>query len=307
MKSSYFRLSVTNICNLDCFFCHNEGQSDDKLSYLNADEMIWATKVAVSTGFSKIKITGGEPTLRKDIYTIINNIKSIGVTDVSMITNGVTLKKMAHPLKESGLDRINVSLYTLNAEKFTRNQRAHPQLLHNIQEGIDAALAAGFKDIKLNYIFCDDGDFPDFINILKFARCRDLTVVALPVMRNNSILFPDFSLSRLNEKIAQLTSIVQEKDILDEVGIIKTLVLTNDGSKILVRKNELNAVTPFNACKKCLHLSACQEGIFPMRLSSDGILSPCLANPELRKNIRQIIQKRDVNSLIEIITGMSDL
>lgn len=307
MKSSYFRLSVTNICNLNCFFCHNEGQRGEQLSYLTADEIIWATKIAVSIGFSKVKITGGEPTLRKDICKIIYEIKSTGVEDLSMITNGVALPKMAKKLKASGLDRVNISLYALNEQKFIKNQRAHPRLLYNAQKGIDSALMAGFKDIKINYVICDETDFPDFINVLKFAKGRDLTVVTLPVMKISDGLFSAFSLKRLNEEIELIAPIVNKQDITDEAGIIKSLLTTNDGTKILIRKNELNAVTPFSSCKSCLHLSECQEGIFPMRLSSDGILSPCLANYSLRKNVRKIIQEKNINSFINQITEFSTL
>ncbi len=120
MKTNYFRISLTDKCNLNCFFCHNEGQEkpSGKGNFLRADDYVFVSKIAKDLGYTKFKLTGGEPTLHPEVLKIVKGISSLQVKDLSMITNGIRLDKLAYPLKEAGLNRLNVSLYTLNPEKF---------------------------------------------------------------------------------------------------------------------------------------------------------------------------------------------
>jgi cyclic pyranopterin phosphate synthase len=135
-------MSVTDRCNFNCYFCHNEGQpktiTANTPEFLTPADYGWISKLAFDYGFRKFKITGGEPTLRQDLSEIISQIKAAGVQDLSMITNGARLKFVSAMLKKAGLGRVNVSLYSLNPKTFLRNQRVSSRFVSEVREGIDA-------------------------------------------------------------------------------------------------------------------------------------------------------------------------
>ncbi|MEM2907403.1 MAG: radical SAM protein, partial [Candidatus Odinarchaeota archaeon] len=109
------RISVTQRCNLRCQYCHHEGERDIKKEYMTPDEIAKITSLGAKLGVRKIKITGGEPLLRPDIAEIIRKIKHVkGITEISMTTNGTLLNQKASEIKKAGLDRVNVSLDTVN-------------------------------------------------------------------------------------------------------------------------------------------------------------------------------------------------
>jgi len=152
-KINYLRISVTDRCNLRCIYCMPvEGIPHKKHSdILRFEEILEVVKVGMKLGINKIRLTGGEPLVRKDIANLVKQIISIeGIDDVGLTTNGVLLSRMAKELKEAGLKRLNISLDTLNKEKYTnvtRNGR-----LEDVLEGIDIAIKLGFAPIKINFV-----------------------------------------------------------------------------------------------------------------------------------------------------------
>src|SRR5512133_3655553 len=120
-KLNYLRISVTDRCNLRCTYCMPEEgmQLMSHQDILTFEEISDVVRVAVSLGVDKFRITGGEPLVRKDIVALIAEIYTVeGVKDLSLNTNGILLEELARPLKDAGLQRVNISLDTLNAEKF---------------------------------------------------------------------------------------------------------------------------------------------------------------------------------------------
>jgi len=107
------RITLTNRCNVNCLYCHHDGMVQSK-DEMNAEELYTICKIAKKNGVKKIRLSGGEPLLKKDIVEIVEKINSLDFKDISMTTNGILLEKYAKPLKEAGLDRVNVSLDTLN-------------------------------------------------------------------------------------------------------------------------------------------------------------------------------------------------
>lgn len=303
MRSSYFRVSVTSRCNFNCYYCHNEGQSGDEVSPLSADDIVWVVGIAARLGFSKIKLTGGEPTLRPDLPRIVSGIRALGIDDLSMITNGSALPCSIQKLREAGLPRINISLYTLDSEKFEISQGVRRGLLERSILGVDAALAAGYRDMKLNYVMESKDFLSDLLSVLAFANARNLTVVVLPLIASLGAK-QIISLHELNELIRSL-GVIREEISADEAGIQRSLLTLESGSRVLLRLNELGNIGPFAACEKCAYSSECLEGIFPMRLSDSGVLSPCLANPTLRRNIRESICSRDGVGVARMIQEMA--
>ena len=150
---NYLRISVTDRCNFRCVYCMPaEGvplkKHDEILSF---DEIEKIVKVGTKLGISKIRLTGGEPLVRKDLPKLIQMIANIkAINDISLTTNGVLLPHMANQLKAAGLNRINVSLDTLNAEKFKQITRIGD--LEDVLNGIDMALKADLRPVKINFV-----------------------------------------------------------------------------------------------------------------------------------------------------------
>ena len=150
---NYLRISVTDRCNLRCTYCMPEEgiQNLDHSEILSFEEITEFTRLAVANGITKLRLTGGEPLVRKGIVDLVAMLASIeGLEDLSMTTNGTLLSKFAVELKKAGLKRVNISLDSVNSESYcqiTRNGN-----LADVFEGIDAARNAGFHPIKINCV-----------------------------------------------------------------------------------------------------------------------------------------------------------
>lgn len=150
------RVSVTSLCNLRCSYCNPKaGNSDKKSGIITRDKILNIIKSGSKLGIKRIKFTGGEPLLRSDIGEIIEAAKQIsGIEDVSITTNGVFLTDMLDKLKKSGLDRINISLDTLEREKYS--EITEFDKIDKVKSGIIAACGYGFKQIKINTVLLGD-------------------------------------------------------------------------------------------------------------------------------------------------------
>ena len=157
---TYLRVSVTELCNLRCRYCMPEEGVCKKAheEMLTEDEMILAVRAAASLGIRKLRITGGEPLVKKNIVSICRRAAAVeGIEEVCITTNGTLLPALALPLREAGVRRINISLDTLDRDKFRYITRLGE--LDQAMAGIDAALGAGFEKIKLNAVLI--GGFND--------------------------------------------------------------------------------------------------------------------------------------------------
>jgi cyclic pyranopterin phosphate synthase len=142
---------------------------------LSFEEITEVVKVAVQQGIDKFRITGGEPLVRKDIVKLIAQIASVsGVKDLSMTTNGMLLEELAKPLKEAGLNRVNISLDTLNPEKFSQITRGGD--LAKVLGGIDAARQSGLNPIKINCVVFKSSAEDDAREVKEFCRANQLQV-----------------------------------------------------------------------------------------------------------------------------------
>lgn len=173
----YLRISVTDRCNLRCTYCMPEEgiQLMNHQDILSFDEIREVVKVAVSLGVDKFRITGGEPLVRKDIVTLISQIAAVdGVKDLSMTTNGIFLEELAQPLKDAGLQRVNISLDTLNAEKFKSITRGGD--LSRVLRGIEAAQFAGIDPVKINCVVMQSSMEEDALAVKEFGRKNNIQV-----------------------------------------------------------------------------------------------------------------------------------
>ncbi len=174
---NYLRISVTDRCNLRCRYCMPEEgiellRHEDILSF---DEITDFTQAAVKKGINKVRITGGEPLVRKGIVTLIKMIAEIeGIRDLSMTTNGVLLKDFAYDLKAAGLHRVNISLDTADQEKFAYITRGGN--LDDVFEGIAAANKAGLAPVKINCVIVKSKEEEDARTIADFCLQNSLEI-----------------------------------------------------------------------------------------------------------------------------------
>lgn len=183
-KINYLRISVTDRCNLRCVYCMPEEgvvplSHHDILSY---EEILEVVRIAVSMGIDKIRITGGEPLVRKGVINLIREISKLeGIHDLSMTTNGILLEEFAEPLKEAGLQRVNVSLDSLDPMRYREMTRGGD--LDRVLLGIKAALKAGLTPVKINCVIERSPDEPDAQSVM--AYCQELGLQVRFIRRMN--------------------------------------------------------------------------------------------------------------------------
>lgn len=169
------RLSVTDRCNLRCLYCMPESADDfeDAASLLSFDQLERVVRVLSATGVRKIRITGGEPLLRRSLPELVARLAALPqIDDLAITTNGIGLPMLATPLRRAGLRRVNISLDALTEESFQRVTRR--QGLHRVLAGIDAAVAAGFEEVRLNALAIRGMNEDQVLPLARFAKEREL-------------------------------------------------------------------------------------------------------------------------------------
>jgi GTP 3',8-cyclase len=171
-RINYVRLSVTDRCNFRCLYC----MPDDGIDLLRRERMLTfeeteqLTRVLVQMGVDRIRLTGGEPTVRQGIVELVERIaaaKAFGLRDLAMTTNAWNLAKLAEPLQAAGLDRVNVSLDTLRPERFAELTRTKESRLAQVLAGLDEVVRLGWFPLKLNVVVCggfNEDEVADFVD-----------------------------------------------------------------------------------------------------------------------------------------------
>ena len=176
-RINYLRISVTDRCNLRCTYCMPaEGvrmlSHEDILSY---EEILGVVRLAVTLGINKVRITGGEPLVRKGIVPFIARVAGIpGILDLGLTTNGILLEEFAKPLADAGLHRINISLDTMDPARFREITRGGE--LNKVLQGIEASRQAGLQPIKINCVIQNSSDEPDARAVRRFCDGNGLEV-----------------------------------------------------------------------------------------------------------------------------------
>ena len=259
---SYLRISLTDKCNLRCRYCMPLTGIDDKphSDIISEEEILSTVKVAVGLGIKKIRLTGGEPLVKKNIVSIVRNIKNInGVEELCITTNGTLLPNLAKDLKEAGLDRINISIDSLKPDKYEYITGGGK--LEQALAGLEAACNTGFEKIKINSVLIggfNDSEIEDFANIT-MDRDIDVRFIELMPMYDSGDFGP--------EAFVPYTIVI---DKLKHRGIEQ---LDADGSvaklyKIKGAKGKIGLISPVNDhfCANCNRI----------RLTADGKIKPCL-------------------------------
>jgi cyclic pyranopterin phosphate synthase len=179
----YLRLSITENCNLKCIYCNPDGTLCEPLDtqQLTVDEIVKTVKAMVRIGIHKIRITGGEPTVRPDLIEIVQRIAAIsGIEDLSMTTNGLRLLNLADDLKKAGLHRLNISLDSLDPKRF--EEITGGGKLETVLAGIDHALAIGLTPIKINTVLIRGINDDEIDGLIDLARNRPVDIRFIELM-----------------------------------------------------------------------------------------------------------------------------
>lgn len=174
---NYLRISVTDRCNLRCTYCMPEEgvapkQHGDILSY---EKIVEVAREAIALGIKKIRLTGGEPLVRKGVLSLVEQLKQLpGLSELTLSTNGVLLDTMARPLKDAGIDRLNISLDTLDPAKYRSLTRIGD--IRHVLKGIDAAVGAGFTNTKINMVLIPGFNEDEVERMKAFCREKGFTL-----------------------------------------------------------------------------------------------------------------------------------
>jgi cyclic pyranopterin phosphate synthase len=282
----YLRISLTDHCNLRCIYCMPEDMTfRPNKDMLQDDEILTLVRLFTSLGFNKYRLTGGEPTVRAHVVDLVREIARIpGVNSLSMTTNGVLLARLARPLKEAGLQRVNVSMDTLDPEKFHRLTRWGT--LGDVWNGIRAAEEAGLTPVKINAVVVsgyNEHDVVDlarltldhpwqvrFIEMMPFAGATDLQLTQLVTAEDikNNVEAGAGLLEPVNGgELDGEARLFRFPGALGDVGFISSVTapfcasctrarLTADGRLrlCLLREGEVDLLTPLRAGATLLEL-----------------------------------------------------
>jgi cyclic pyranopterin phosphate synthase len=278
----YLRIVVNHSlnCNLRCVWCHREGLRHSERRFLLSVEEIGRYAAAMyDLGTRKFKLVGGEPTLRADLAEILAEIRAIDAhIDLSMVTNGTLLADRVASYVESGLDRVNVSVFTLRRSYFELNV-GPADMLDSTIAGVDAAVALGVCG-KINHVF---HDLEDLKSILAFARDRSVRV---NVLNRIPSLFSSDGMSVDDLRLELLRLPIEASHIEDDPYSLPVEVLTlADGTEMEFKHLEIGDQGLFRGCSSCPVRSSCKEGIYALRLTPSGQLQPCMVRTDNTFNL----------------------
>lgn len=289
-KINYLRISVTDLCNLRCKYCMPEKGIDKMLhnEILTLEEIHDITKNFIEIGIDKIRITGGEPLVRRNILKLIEGIGKLdGIKDFAMTTNGILLKNYAKDLKQAGLTRVNISLDTLNEEKYSQITKVGK--LKDVIKGIEEAKRVGLTPVKLNVVLIKDfneDEIEDFVNLTKYEDIDIRFIELMPI--------GDLKHWSMNKYVSNDIVLEKMSDLIE----IKTDDISSPAKyyKLPNGKGKIGLINPIS-CKFC-------DNCNRIRLTADGKIKPCLhSNKEL--DLKTLIREgKDIKKvIIETITN----
>ena len=290
----YIRLSITDVCNFKCGYCLPNGYQKDKgdnRKFISSEEIERLAKGLSELGVSKVRLTGGEPTVRKDFFNIVKILKKkSGINKTVITTNGYRLDQIAEKLVESEIDGINISIDSLNRETF-KNITGHDRL-PEILKGIEKLQKLNFKNIKINAVLLKDvnSNEKDFKEWANFIKSNDITFRYIELMQTGD--------NREYFKKYHVSSKIFINYLNENNWIFQTRGKDSGPSKNYINadyKGKFGLIAPYSKdfCKTCNRL----------RITARGDLRLCLfGNTGI--NIRHLIQRDDqIEELQDLILG----
>lgn len=259
----YLRISLTDHCNLRCIYCMPEDQTfRPNKELMQDDEILTLTHLFASLGFDKIRLTGGEPSIRANVVEIVRGIAATpGIRSITMTTNGVLLSRLAKPLKDAGLDRVNVSIDTLDPAKFHRMTRWGK--LEDVWKGIQAAEEVGLIPLKLNAVVVKGYNEDDVIDLAALTVDRPWQMRYIEMMPFAGVA--DVQTQQIVTAAQIQARIESEFGPLEATG-------KYDGEARIYRIHGAKGELGFISSVTVPFCSACTRA----RLTADGVLRMCL-------------------------------
>ena len=254
------RITLTNRCNVNCLYCHHDGMVKSK-DEMTADEVYTICKVAKKIGVRKIRLSGGEPLLKKDIVETVEKINSLGFKDISMTTNGILLEKYAQDLKDAGLDRVNVSLDTLNRETF--EFITQKDYLEDAKKGILKAVEVGLYPVKINMVIMKDINQDEIDEMFEFCKEHDIVLQLIELIESENCDDDKFS-ADYHYKLDDI-----EKELADIADDVREREFMQGRKKYYINGGEIEVVKPVDNSTFCANCSR-------LRITPDGKIKPCL-------------------------------
>ena len=274
----YLRLSVTDRCNLRCVYCMAEDMTFlPRAQLLTLEELRDTAAAFVDLGVRKIRLTGGEPLIRRDILKLVEVVASLpGLDELTMTSNGVLLPKMAQPLKDAGLSRLNISIDSLRAERFKSLTRIGG--LEQVLAGIRAAAEAGFVKVKLNAVILAGFNDDEVLDLARFAVDRGLDISFIEEM-------PLGEISSHSRNSTQVSSAQIRQQLASEFTLLDSAESTGGPSRYLQvahSSSKIGFISPMsnNFCDTCNRV----------RLTAQGRLLLCLGN-ENSVDLRAVLRR----------------
>ncbi len=255
------RISITNACNYNCFFCHREGHNANG-SEMTPQEIGRLVRLLSDLGIRTVKITGGEPLIRKDTEDIIREIKNAGIEEVSMVTNGWFLSKRACSLKEAGLSRVNISIHSLRRDVYRKITGVDG--LDRALKAVDRAIECKLMPVKIDFTVLkgyNENELWDMVDYVSSKGIRLQVIELLPV--DPSLIKYYCSLKEFEEK---LSKIAVRKEIRELHG--RPIYHLGNGATVEIVRGTIN---PY-FCMKCTRLRVTADGYFKTCLRKDNDL-----------------------------------
>ena len=261
---TYLRISVTDKCNLRCRYCMPEEGvcKKDHADMMTEDEIITAVEAAAALGITKVRLTGGEPLVKRNILSICRRTAAVeGIHEVCLTTNGLRLPELAVQLKEAGVNRLNLSLDTLDPQKYAYMTRIGK--LEQFQAGLEAALSAGFEKIKINAVLIGGFNDDEIVQLAALTKQYpvDMRFIEMMPMYDSG----DFDESAFIPYTRVLEKLPEAVPVEQDGGVAKLYRLPG-------AMGNIGLISPINAhfCGQCNRI----------RLTADGKLKPCLHREE---------------------------
>jgi len=284
-KIYYLRISVTDRCNYRCVYCMPKNGIDWKpmSEILTYEEIVKFVRVAAKLGIRKIKLTGGEPLVRKGIHELVRMLKNIeGIDEISLTTNGSLLKLYAKQLMDAGLDRVTVSIDTLKENKF--KQITYLGVLKDVLDGVRELNRLGFKNSKINTVVMKKINDDEILDLIEFAKAVGFDIRFIELM-------PTDLIENWREHfmpIDEIKSVIETK-----YGFVMVDKKTNGPSVYYKLENiYVGFITPLSSA----FCSVCNR----IRLTSDGSILACLGYPD-KVDVKKALRNNDLDEVEKLI------
>jgi len=260
-RLSNIRLSITQRCALNCFFCHREGEISPSQE-MSVEEIVRIARIACEYGMRKVKLTGGEPLLRSDVAQIVAKIVPYA-SEVSMTTNGIHLAEYAEALYRAGLKRVNISLHSITPQIYQKISRCNS--LSNVKAGIEAAIKHHLEPVKINMVVLNGLNVDEIPNMIEFSRKCGFILQLIefqPIQEDSKPYWNQYhyDLSEVEKWLEEKAIKIHKRSMHNR----KQYHLEQNGRLAIVE-----VVKP-------IHNSVFCQNCTRLRVTSDGKLKPCL-------------------------------